>query len=162
MLRDPIAKFWSYFWELKSYHGEWDKVQLGDWVAPKLARTRECLSASGGSSPLWPPSMPPPYQGCAPHLDHGLYEPQMRRWLEFFAPQQFLLVSFSGWSLRPASVVRDVMLHAGISATVASAAASRVREAKLTKANLNSRGGRSRPLAVALAERAARAVRPVH
>ena len=35
------------------------------------------------------------YAGCAPHLDHGLYEPQLRRWLEFFQPSQLLLVSFA-------------------------------------------------------------------
>ena len=39
MLRDPVAKFWSYFWELKAYGGDWDKVKFADWVAPKLART---------------------------------------------------------------------------------------------------------------------------
>ena len=49
-------------------------------VEPKLARTRECLRADP-KSPLWPPSMPPPFASCAPHLDHGLYEPQLRRWL---------------------------------------------------------------------------------
>ena len=43
VLRDPVAKFWSYFWELKAYRGEWDRVHFGPWVQPKLARTRECL-----------------------------------------------------------------------------------------------------------------------
>jgi hypothetical protein len=28
MMRDPISKFWSYFWELKSYGGEWSTVQV--------------------------------------------------------------------------------------------------------------------------------------
>lgn len=129
MVRDPVAKFWSYFWELKAYRGEWDKVNFGAWVAPKLARTRECL-ANDAASPLWPPSLPPPYVGCAPHLDHGLYEPQLRRWLAFFAPSQFLLVSFAGYARRPAAVVRDVMLHAGLAAHVAAAAAGRLRGTK--------------------------------
>ena len=39
MLRDPVSKFWSYFWELKAYRGEWDRVHFGPWTAPKLART---------------------------------------------------------------------------------------------------------------------------
>lgn len=139
MLRDPVSKFWSYFWELKAYRGEWDKVRFPDWVAPKLARTRECL-AKDPSHPLWPPSMPPPFANCAPHLDHGLYEPQMRRWLEFFAPSQFLLVSFAGYARRPAAVVRDVLLHAGLPARVAIAAASRLRGTKNKNSKVLGRG----------------------
>ena len=129
MLRDPVAKFWSYFWELKAYGGDWDKVKFADWVAPKLARTRECLKLDP-SSPLWPPSLPPPFRSCAPHLDHGLYEPQMRRWLTFFAPRQLLLVAFAGYARRPATVVRDVLLHARLPPAVALAAAGRVRATK--------------------------------
>ena len=129
LLRDPVAKFWSYFWELKAYGGDWDKVHFAPWVEPKLARTRECLQLDP-THPLWPPSLPPPFRSCAPHLDHGLYEPQLRRWLQFFQPSQFLLVSFSGYIRRPASIVRDVLAHAGLSPTVASAAASRVRGTK--------------------------------
>lgn len=144
MLRDPVSKFWSYFWELKMYGGDWDKVQFSTWTAPKIARTKECLQASGGKSPLWPPSMPPPYKGCAPHLDHGLYEPQLRRWLEFFDPSQLLLVSFSGYARKPAAVVRDVLVHAGTPLQVASEAADRVRKARKPK-NQNSRStGRGR------------------
>ena len=26
MVREPVGKFWSYFWDLKSYGGEWDRV----------------------------------------------------------------------------------------------------------------------------------------
>ena len=99
MLRDPVAKFWSYFWELKAYRGEWDKVHFASWVAPKLERTKQCL-AKDPNHPLWPPSLPPPFSGCAPHLDHGLYEPQLKRWLEFFNPSQLLLVSFAGYTRR--------------------------------------------------------------
>ena len=126
MLRDPVAKFWSYFWELKAYGGEWDRVTFDAFVQPKLARTRECL-ALDAASPLWPPSMPPPFSNCAPHLDHGLYEPQMRRWLAYFEPSQFLLVSFAGYARRPAAVLRDVMLHTGLPASAAAKAATRVR-----------------------------------
>ena len=129
MLRDPVAKFWSYFWELKAYGGEWDRVSFGAWVQPKIARTKECL-ALDPKSPLWPPSLPPPYRNCAPHLDHGLYEPQMRRWLTFFNPSQMLLVAFSGYTRRPAAVVKDVLLHARLPAAVAAAAAARVRATK--------------------------------
>ena len=129
MLRDPVAKFWSYFWELKAYGGSWDSVRFADWVAPKVARTRECLAARS-DSPLWPPSLPPPFQSCAPHLDHGLYEPQLRRWLQFFKPSQFLLVSFAGYARHPGAVVRDVLLHAGLPPRAAAAAAGRVRSAK--------------------------------
>ena len=121
-----------------SPYGATDKVSFSEWTAPKLARTKECLRASNGQSPLWPPAMPPPYRGCAPHLDHGLYEPQMRRWLEFFKPAQMLLVSFAGWTRRPSVVVRDVLLHAGMTPAVARTTAERVREAKRTK-NQNSR-----------------------
>ena len=137
MLRDPVAKFWSYFWELKAYRGEWDKVRFADWVAPKLARTRQCL-AKDPHHPLWPPSMPP--LGCAPHLDHGLYEPQLRRWLEFFAPAQFLMVSFTGYARRPAAVVRDVLLHAGLPSTVSHAAAARLRGTKNKNSKVLGRG----------------------
>lgn len=125
MVRDPVAKFWSYFWELKAYGGDWDRITFSEFIEPKLARTREC-QALQPESPLWPPSMPPPYRDCAPHLDHGLYEPQLRRWLQFFSPAQLLLVSFSGYSRRPAAVVRDVVLHAGLPPHVATAAAARV------------------------------------
>ena len=69
--------------------------------------------------PLWPPSLPPPFASCAPHLDHGLYEPQLRRWLTFFRPSQFLLVSFAGYTRRPAAVVRDVLVHARIAPAAA-------------------------------------------
>ena len=62
----------------------------------------------------------------------------MRRWLEFFKPAQMLLVSFAGWTRRPSVVVRDVLLHAGMSPAVARTTAERVREAKRTK-NQNSR-----------------------
>ena len=61
-----------------------------------------------------------PAAGCAPHLDHGLYEPQLRRWLTFFQPSQLLLVSFAGYVRKPAAVVRDVLLHAGLPQPVAS------------------------------------------
>lgn len=33
LLRDPVAKAWSYFWELKSYGGDWDAVAFGPWVS---------------------------------------------------------------------------------------------------------------------------------
>lgn len=33
LLRDPVAKAWSYFWELKSYGGSWDSVAFGPWVS---------------------------------------------------------------------------------------------------------------------------------
>ena len=56
MLRDPVAKYWSYFWELKSYGGDWDKVSFSEWTAPARAHP-ECLRASSGQSPLWPPAM---------------------------------------------------------------------------------------------------------
>ena len=121
MLRDPVAKFWSYFWELKAYGGEWDSVDFQAWSEPKLARTRECLRLDP-ASPLWPPSMPPPYTSCAPHLDHGLYHPQLLRWLEYFRPQQFLMVSFAGYVAQPAAVVRDVLRHGGLPAEVAAGA----------------------------------------
>lgn len=126
MLRDPVAKFWSYFWELKAYRGEWDRVHFATWTQPKLERTRQCL-AKDPNHPLWPPSLPPPFSGCAPHLDHGMYEPQLRRWLEFFKPAQILLVSFAGYTRRPAAVVRDVLSHAGLPLGVAAAAAASTR-----------------------------------
>ncbi len=124
MLREPVSKFWSYFWELKSYGGEWDKVDFAGWAAPKLARARECLRADP-SSPLWPPSLPPPYQSCAPHLDHGLYHPQLVRWLQFFRARQLLLVSFKGYARAPSEVVRGVLLHGGLPRSVAADAAAR-------------------------------------
>lgn len=135
LLRDPVAKYWSYFWELKSYGGEWDRVHFGPWTAPKLNRTRECQAADP-ASPLWPPSLPPPFDNCAPHLDHGLYEPQLRRWLEFFHPSQLLLVSFAGMVRRPMVVLGDVLLHAGLrpaeaARTVASAAGAPPQPKKL-------------------------------
>ena len=85
MVREPVGKFWSYFWDLKSYGGEWDRVSFAGFVAPKLAKARACLQKDA-SSPLWPPSLPPPFRDCAPHLDHGLYWPQLQRWLEVFEP----------------------------------------------------------------------------
>ena len=112
MVREPVGKFWSYFWDLKSYGGEWDRVSFTDFVTPKLARARACQQQDA-ASPLWPPSMPPPFRDCAPHLDHGLYAPQLQRWLQVFEPAQLLLVSFAGYARRPAAVARDVLLHAG-------------------------------------------------
>ena len=32
MMRDPVSKFWSYYWELKAYRGEWDRVHFASWV----------------------------------------------------------------------------------------------------------------------------------
>ena len=153
MLREPVGKFWSYFWELKAYGGEWDKVGFADWVAPKLAATRACLAAAP-ASPLWPPSppAPTPHKSCAPHLDHGLYHPQLLRWLEFFDPSQLLLVSFTGYTARPAEVVRDVLLHAGVGAPLADRAA---RVAPPRADQRNARDGRA---AAPLARPAARAV----
>jgi hypothetical protein len=78
MMRDPVDKFWSYFWELQSYKGRMPSMDFGTFLEPKLARVQECQSLDP-SAPLWPPSLPPPFANCAPHLDHGLYEPQMRR-----------------------------------------------------------------------------------
>lgn len=140
MMRDPIAKFWSYFWELKAYRGEWDKVSFGSFLAPKLAATRACLSHDK-RSPLWPPSMPPPFRNCAPHLDHGLYAPQLERWLSYFAPGQLLLVSFGGYVRRPAAVVRDVMLHAGFAPTRATAVAAGVAAREARAKGRNSKAG---------------------
>eukprot|EP00966_Prymnesium_polylepis_P256781 5931583-Prymnesium_polylepis.1 len=71
--------------------------------------------------------MPPPFTGCAPHLDHGLYHPQLMRWLQYFAPSQLLVVSFSGFVSEPAEVARDVLLHAGLPPADAAAAAARVK-----------------------------------
>ena len=138
MLRDPVSKFWSYFWELKAYGGDWDRVTFDAFIAPKLARTRECQKLDP-NTPLWPPSMPPPFRNCAPHLDHGLYEPQMRRWLTYFRPSQFLLISFAGYTRRPAAVVKDVMLHAGLPPPAAIKAAARVRSTVLRTSNKNSK-----------------------
>jgi hypothetical protein len=128
MLRDPIAKFWSYFWELKAYGGEWTRVEFGAWVKPKLERSRKCLSLDPQSA-LWPPSLPPPFRDCAPHLDHGLYEPQLRRWLSFFQPSQLLLVSFAGYTQHPAAVVRDILAHAQLPGSIVTTTAGRVRRA---------------------------------
>lgn len=140
MLRDPVAKFWSYFWELKSYGGEFEKMSFAAFLAPKLARTKECLKLDPASN-LWPPSLPPPHAGCAPHLDHGLYHPQLQRWLQFFEPRQFLVVSFAGYALQPDIVVRDVLRHAGAPTAVADAAAQRTHAHGATKLQ-NSRAGR--------------------
>ena len=126
MMRDPVDKFWSYFWELKSYNGKMSSMDFGAFLEPKLARVRECQSLDP-STPLWPPSMPPPFANCAPHLDHGLYEPQMRRWLTYFEPSQILLVSFAGYARRPAVVLRDVLRHAGMPSAITAAAVARVR-----------------------------------
>ena len=126
MMRDPVDKFWSYFWELKSYNGRMSSMDFGTFLEPKLARVRECQSLDP-STPLWPPSLPPPFANCAPHLDHGLYEPQMRRWLTYFEPSQFLLVSFAGYARRPAVVLRDVLRHAGMPSAITAEAVARVR-----------------------------------
>ena len=126
MMRDPVDKFWSYFWELKSYNGRMSSMDFGAFLEPKLARVRECQSLDP-STPLWPPSLPPPFANCAPHLDHGLYEPQMRRWLTYFEPSQFLLVSFAGYARRPAVVLRDVLRHAGMPSAITAEAVARVR-----------------------------------
>jgi hypothetical protein len=126
MMRDPVDKFWSYFWELQSYKGRMPSMDFGTFLEPKLARVRECQSLDP-STPLWPPSLPPPFANCAPHLDHGLYEPQMRRWLTYFEPSQFLLVSFAGYARRPAVVLRDVLRHAGMPSAITAEAVARVR-----------------------------------
>ena len=139
MLRDPVAKFWSYFWELKAYGGDWDKVQFAAWTAPKIARTKQCLTKDP-SHPLWPPSLPPPFTGCAPHLDHGLYEPQLRRWLQFFEPSQMLLVSFGGYARRPAAVVRDVLVHAGLPSPAAAASAAAIKGVKNRNSKVQGHG----------------------
>jgi len=138
VMREPIEKFWSYFWELKSYGGNWDTVAFPAWVAPKLAAAHACL-AKDADSPLWPPSLPPPFTNCAPHLDHGLYYPQLRRWLEFFSPSQLLVISFAGFTSQPTQVVRDVILHAGLPESVAHATAERVAAAPVKKSKHNSR-----------------------
>ena len=139
MVRDPVAKFWSYFWELKAYRGEWDKVQFAAWTAPKIERTKQCLSKDP-NHPLWPPSLPPPFTGCAPHLDHGLYEPQLRRWLQFFAPSQMMLVSFVGYARRPAAVVRDVLVHAGVPTSAAAASANAIKGIKNRNSKVQGHG----------------------
>jgi len=126
MMRDPVDKFWSYFWELKSHKGMMSLMDFDAFLEPKLARVRECQSLDP-STPLWPPSLPPPFANCAPHLDHGLYEPQMRRWLTYFEPSQFLLVSFAGYARRPAVVLRDVLRHAGMPSAITAEAVARVR-----------------------------------
>ena len=51
MLRDPVDKFWSYFWELKSYEGVMSSMDFGAFLEPKLARVRECQSLDP-STPL--------------------------------------------------------------------------------------------------------------
>ncbi|EOD37327.1 hypothetical protein EMIHUDRAFT_460510 [Emiliania huxleyi CCMP1516] len=111
MLRDPVAKYWSYFWELKSYGGDWDRVTFDAFTAPKLNRSRD----------------------CAPHLDHGLYHPQLQRWLEYFQPAQLLLVQ------RPAAVVRDVVLHAGLRRAQAERIAASAVSRRVAKEKQNSK-----------------------
>ena len=49
MVREPVGKFWSYFWDLKSYGGEWDRVSFTDFVTPKLARARACQQRDAAS-----------------------------------------------------------------------------------------------------------------
>ena len=49
MVREPVGKFWSYFWDLKSYGGEWDRVSFTDFVTPKLARARACQQQDAAS-----------------------------------------------------------------------------------------------------------------
>lgn len=138
MLREPVEKFWSYFWELKSYGGDWDRVSFADFVTPKLAKAQACLNKDP-ASPLWPPSLPPPFRDCAPHLDHGLYQPQLQRWLQFFQPSQLLLVSFAGYTAQPAQVVREVLLHAGAPMATAEQASAATAARPLRKSKHNSR-----------------------
>ena len=47
MLRDPVSKFWSYFWELKMYGGEWNRVTFSAFLEPKLARTVHSVTLNG-------------------------------------------------------------------------------------------------------------------
>ena len=42
MLREPVGKFWSYFWELKMYGGEWDKVSFAAFGEALETRTFSC------------------------------------------------------------------------------------------------------------------------
>ena len=138
MLREPVDKFWSYFWELKSYRGEWDNVSFDGFVAPKHARAAACLKRDA-AAPLWPPSLPPPFDSCAPHLDHGLFHPQLLRWLQFFDPSQLLFVLFAGYVAQPAQVVRDVLLHAGAPIATAERASQAAATRKMHRKMLNSR-----------------------
>lgn len=101
------------------------------FIAPKLARAHACLEKDP-NSPLWPPSLPPPFESCAPHLDHGLYHPQLVRWLQFFHPSQLLIVSFSGFISQPSEVFHDVLIHAGLPRTEAKGAVERLQQAPTT------------------------------
>ncbi|KAL1526603.1 hypothetical protein AB1Y20_015308 [Prymnesium parvum] len=131
MMREPVSKFWSYFWELKQYGGEFQRMSFSQFLAPKLARAHACLEKDP-NSPLWPPSLPPPFESCAPHLDHGLYHPQLVRWLQFFHPSQLLIISFAGFISQPSEVFHDVLIHAGLPRTEAKGAVERLQQAPAT------------------------------
>ena len=72
------------------------------------------------------------------------YPPQV------FVPAQLLLVSFPGYARRPAAVVRDVLLHAGLPADTAAAAAAGVaaREARSKGRNSKASGHGAMPPAL--------------
>ena len=59
-----------------------------------------------------------------------MHSSQLRRWLQFFQPAQMLLVSFAGYTRKPAAVVRDVLTHAGVPPAAASRAAAATRVVK--------------------------------
>eukprot|EP00327_Prymnesium_parvum_P007657 CAMPEP_0182809296 /NCGR_PEP_ID=MMETSP0006_2-20121128/7107_1 /TAXON_ID=97485 /ORGANISM="Prymnesium parvum, Strain Texoma1" /LENGTH=250 /DNA_ID=CAMNT_0024935069 /DNA_START=234 /DNA_END=987 /DNA_ORIENTATION=- len=65
-------------------------------------------------------------------LDHGLYHPQLVRWLQFFHPSQLLIISFAGFISQPSEVFHDVLIHAGLPRTEAKGAVERLQQAPAT------------------------------
>ena len=117
MMREPATKMWSYYGEISIY--EKNPPSFKNFILPKLERANNCIKLNK-SSPLWPPSLPPPFKDCAPHLDHGLYHSHFQRWIQYFKSEQFLVVSFKHFidDNGPAEVVRDVLSHAKVSSNI--------------------------------------------
>ena len=108
MLRNPTDRLFSnFFHKKKCCLGE---MTYYEWIDGQIAEAQACAREHPGR-PLWP--------HCGGEddlkgLTTGLYAQQLRHWLRYFAPEQFLLIPFGGFLTNPARAVEALAHRAGI------------------------------------------------
>ena len=109
LLRDPVARAYShYHHEVRLGH---EKLSFEEAIAAEPSRT------AGEADRL---RLEPSYQSFAyqhfTYLERGIYWAQIRHWLNYFPPEQFLILSSERLFESPASVYRGVLKFLGLSA----------------------------------------------
>lgn len=108
MLRDPVRRAYSHYWERVDQGVE--SLSFEDALAAeedRLAGERERMAAD----PLYY-SRPHDWYS---YRDRGIYAPQLKRWFDLFGREQFLVIRSEDFYSDPQVITREVTRFLGVS-----------------------------------------------